>query len=118
MYHQDVSVAKGQKQKQFVVGYSRWIDTFHKLSPNQINLSNQFYHRTQTLCGGYIIASNSIMKFRTLAITYVLEKVPLKNLPSRENCPLEISSTRIVVYPLPWYKLIFMGQRYHVDPQR
>ena len=40
MYHQDVPVAKGQKQKQFVVGYSRWIDTFHKLSPNQINLSN------------------------------------------------------------------------------
>ena len=27
MYHQGVSVAKSQEQKQVVVGYSRWIDT-------------------------------------------------------------------------------------------
>ena len=27
MYHQAVSVAKGQEQKQVVIGYSPWIET-------------------------------------------------------------------------------------------
>ena len=27
MYHQAVSAAKGQEQKQVIVGYSRWNDT-------------------------------------------------------------------------------------------
>ena len=49
------------------------------------------------------------MKFRTLAITYVLEKVPPKKLPSRENCPIEISSTRIVAYPPSLVQIDFSG---------
>ena len=42
MYHQAVSVAKGQEQKQVAVDYSRWIDTPDKAL---INLSNHFHHR-------------------------------------------------------------------------
>ena len=94
MYCQVVSVGSGQEWKQTPeVGCNSWIDS--RLSPNQIKLSNPFYHQIPTLyvkvqpvyiCGiywfihyhcesYYRVHTNFMILFLWLFVTFTTKKI-------------------------------------------